>query len=76
MLSSRFLYILDANKHFIIILLHFWKFLIIITHLSWDNIDFIEKLLFHFYIYKVLREGNGNPLQYSYLENPMDGGVW
>ena len=23
-----------------------------------------------------LGEGNGNPLQYSYLENPMDGGVW
>ena len=22
------------------------------------------------------REGNGNPLQYSYLENPMDGGTW
>ena len=22
------------------------------------------------------REGNGNPLQYSCLENPMDGGVW
>ena len=22
------------------------------------------------------REGNGNPLQYSRLENPMDGGVW
>ena len=21
-------------------------------------------------------EGNGNPLQYSYLENPTDGGVW
>ena len=21
-------------------------------------------------------EGNGNPLQYSWLENPMDGGVW
>ena len=21
-------------------------------------------------------EGNGNPLQYSYLENPMDGRVW
>ena len=21
-------------------------------------------------------EGNGNPFQYSYLENPMDGGVW
>ena len=21
-------------------------------------------------------EGNGNPLQYSYLENPMDRGTW
>ena len=21
-------------------------------------------------------EGNGTPLQYSSLENPMDGGVW
>ena len=23
-----------------------------------------------------LAEGNGNPLQYSCLENPMDGGAW
>ena len=23
-----------------------------------------------------LREGNGNPLQYSYLGNPMDRGAW
>ena len=23
-----------------------------------------------------LGEGNGNPLQYSYLENPMDGEAW
>ena len=22
------------------------------------------------------REGNGTVLQYSYLENPMDGGAW
>ena len=21
-------------------------------------------------------EGNGNPIQYSCLENPMDGGAW
>ena len=30
-------------------------------------------------IYKQLRklgEGNGTPLQYSCLENPMDGGAW
>ena len=24
----------------------------------------------------ISREGNGNPLQYSCLENPMDGGAW
>ena len=23
-----------------------------------------------------VREGNGTPLQYSFLENPMDGGTW
>ena len=24
----------------------------------------------------LLGEGNGNPFQYSCLENPMDGGAW
>ena len=24
----------------------------------------------------IVGEGNGNPLQYSCLENPMDGGAW
>ena len=24
----------------------------------------------------LVREGDGTPLQYSCLENPMDGGVW
>ena len=24
----------------------------------------------------VIREGNGTPVQYSCLENPMDGGAW
>ena len=27
-------------------------------------------------LYSVYGEGNGNPLQYSRLENPMDGGAW
>ena len=27
-------------------------------------------------MYCALGEGNGNPLQYSRLENPMDGGAW
>ena len=30
---------------------------------------------FTFLMYKI-REGNGTPLQYSCLENPMDGGAW
>ena len=35
-------------------------------------------LRFHLYeVPKVLTgEGNGTPLQYSCLENPMDGGAW
>ena len=28
------------------------------------------------YIYTIVREGNGNPVQYSCLENPMDGRAW
>ena len=27
-------------------------------------------------LYSILGEGNGTPLQYSCLENPMDGGAW
>jgi len=27
-------------------------------------------------IWTHLNEGNGNPLQYSCLENPMNGGAW
>ena len=34
-----------------------------------------ERLHFHFSL-SCIGEGNGNPLQYSWLENPMDGGAW
>ena len=27
-------------------------------------------------LYPFLREGNGTPLQYSCMENPMDRGAW
>ena len=30
----------------------------------------------YIYIYIYIREGNGTPLQYSGLKNPMDGGAW
>ena len=28
------------------------------------------------YVYSLYSEGNGTQLQYSCLENPMDGGAW
>ena len=31
---------------------------------------------FEHYFTSVCGEGNGTPLQYSCLENPMDGGAW
>ena len=31
---------------------------------------------FEAWVGNIPREGNGNPLQYSCLENPMDGGAW
>ena len=37
--------------------------------------DLTERLHFHFSL-SCIREGTGNPLQYSCLENPRDGGTW
>ena len=37
--------------------------------------DMIEWLHFHFSL-SCIGEGNGNPLQCSFLENPRDGGAW
>ena len=36
----------------------------------------VMSLLFNMLSRLVIREGNGTPLQYSCLENPMDGGTW
>ena len=39
---------------------------------KWVNLfTFYEVLAFEY-----IREGNGTPLQYSWLENSMDGGTW
>ena len=40
----------------------------------WES-DTTERLHFHFSL-SCIGEGNGNPLQYSCLENPRDGGAW
>ena len=34
----------------------------------------MEEIIIRYMLF--LREGNGTPLQYSCLENPMDGGAW
>ena len=39
---------------------------------DWDT---TERLHFHFSL-SCIREGNGDPLQWSCLENPRDGGTW
>ena len=38
--------------------------------------DWLVFLLFFKTLYRSTREGNGTPLHYSCLENPMDGGAW
>ena len=40
-----------------------------------EESDTTERLHFHFSL-SCTGEGNGTPLQYSRLENPMDGGAW
>ena len=40
-----------------------------------EGSDTTERLHFHFLL-SCIGEGNGNPLQYSCLENPTDGGAW
>ena len=40
-----------------------------------EELDTTERLHFHFSL-SCIREGTGNPLQCSCLENPRDGGAW
>ena len=40
-----------------------------------EESDTTERFHFDFSL-SCIGEGNGNPLQYSCLENPMDGGAW
>ena len=48
----------------------FFAFFISACYKSKSNKVKINKLKYY------LLEGNGTPLQYSCLENPMDGGAW
>ena len=54
---------------------HGWRSLV--GCIPWDRwgSDTTERLQFHFSL-SCIGEGNGNPLQYSCLENPRDRGAW
>ena len=54
---------------------HGWRSLVGCSPWGRWGSDMTERLHFHFSL-SCIREENGNPLQYSCLENPKDGGAW
>ena len=54
---------------------HGWRSLVGCSPWGREELDTTERLHFHFSL-SCIGEGNGNPLQYSCLENPRDGGAW
>ena len=54
---------------------HGWRSLVGCSPWGFEELDMTERLHFHFSP-SCIGEGNGNPLQYSCLENPRDGGAW
>ena len=49
-----------------------------LDHKFWANQESNKRLLLFNYCLPIITngEGDGTPLQYSCLENPMDGGAW
>ena len=54
---------------------HGWRSLVGCSPWGLKEWDTTERLHFHFSL-SCIGEGNGNPLQYSCLENPRDSGAW
>ena len=54
---------------------HGWRSLVGCNPWGRKKLDMTEWLHFHFSL-SCIGEGNGNPLQCAYLENPRDGGAW
>ena len=54
---------------------HGWRSLEGCSPWGRKELDTTEQLHFHFSL-SCIGEGNGNPLQYSCLENPRDRGAW
>ena len=54
---------------------HGWRSLVGCSPWGREESDMTEQLHFRFSL-SCIREGNGNPLHCSCLENPRDGGAW
>ena len=54
---------------------HGWRSLVGCSPWGRKESDTAEQLHFHF-SHSCIGEGNGNPLQFSCLENPRDSGAW
>ena len=54
---------------------HGWRSLVGCSPWGHEELDMTERLHLHFSL-ACIGEGNGNPLQYSCLENARDGGAW
>ena len=54
---------------------HGWRSLLGCSSWGCEESDTTERLHFHFSL-SCIGEGNGNPPQYSCLENPRDWGAW
>ena len=57
-----------------------WIFFLVLFAWLWNQKLATENdkkhSLFLYFLEETIGEGNGTPLQYSCLENPMDGGAW
>ena len=65
---------MEEHEYLIMIYVTIISFIIkFVTGIVSASMDFVLKRKI---LYTYLGEGNGTPLQYSCLENPMDGGAW
>ena len=63
-------------SHFLLFLPQPWFQLFLRRGYLFRNEDLVLGMLIAIQVLFLLGEGNGTPLQYSCLENPMDGGAW